>query len=149
MKPAAATFVIWLAGSAAAMHAQAQPHEQTEAGYTLRSSTVSSQTIAEETARSHGIEQRPDVAIVNVVVRKAGAPLAEANVAAAVEATARTLVGVVRTIELHPARANGFISYFGSFEHSPGEVLEFTIRARPVGSDRLLTLRYRDTLPPY
>ncbi len=40
------------------LSAGAQPHEVTEVDYTLRSSTVSSETIAASVAKAHGFERR-------------------------------------------------------------------------------------------
>jgi len=48
--------------------AGAQPHETREAGYTLRSSTVSSETLPASMARAHGFEQTPTISVLNVTV---------------------------------------------------------------------------------
>lgn len=130
--------------------AQAQPHEARQGDYLLRSSTVASQNIAPQTAAKHGITPAPSRAVLNVVVLKAGSA-AEATVAAEVSASRQNLAGVQQTIALREVRANGYISYIGSYEFLPREVIDFTITATPADGQRSapLTLTYRERMWHY
>lgn len=136
-------FGVLLAFAAAAA---AQPQTRDFGPYTLRSSTTASDNIAPETARKHGIEPDPRRAVLNVTVLVDGAPGAERTVPAEVQATARTLSGKPRPIEMREVDAGGYVSYIGSYEFVPREVLEFEITARPEGSDQVLSMRYEERL---
>ncbi len=141
-------FLAILAGASvlAASAACAQPHEASGGGYTLRSSTVSSASVAGSAARAHGIEQGPAVGILNVTVMRKGQP-GNGTVAAAIRATIRDLAGRTRPIAMTQDREDGYVSYYGTYRHRPGEQIEFVVTAIPQGSDRRLTLRYRDRVP--
>jgi len=54
------------------LSAGAQSHQVTEGDYTLRSSTVGSETIPASVAKVHGFEQKPSVSILNVTVIEKG-----------------------------------------------------------------------------
>ncbi|MDQ3058887.1 MAG: DUF4426 domain-containing protein [Pseudomonadota bacterium] len=132
-----------------ATDAQAQAHEVRQGDYVLRSSTVASQSIAPETAAQHGIVPAPGRAVLNVVLLRPGNPsTAEATVAAEVSASRQNLAGVQQTIAMREVRANGYISYVGSYDFLPREVIDFTITARPAGAPpgQAVTLNYRDRM---
>lgn len=127
--------------------AAAQPHQISRDGYTLRSSTVASTAIAPGTAREHGIEPSPSRGVLNVLVQR-DASGASRNVAAEVRAVARNLAGMEREIPMKAARApNGMVSYIGTYDFLPREVLVFVVTARPHDSRTELSLKFRDRLP--
>lgn len=134
------TAVLW-----APLHALAQPHERSEGGFTLRGSTVSSQTIDSATARRHGIEPSPTRGILNVTVERREGP-APRTVQARVQATARNLAGVEREIPMKEVEQNGYVSYTGAYDFAPREVLDFRIRAQPQGASTVLNLTFRDRM---
>lgn len=131
----------------AASAACAQSHEASGDGYTLRSSTVSSESVAGSAPRAHGIEQDPAVGILNVTVLRKGQP-GNGTVAAAIGATVRDLVGRSRPIGMTQDRENGFVSYYGTYRRLAGERLDFLITAFPEGTAVKLRLHCRDRVAP-
>ena len=121
----------------------AQAHEITQGGYTLRSSTVSSSNVDPATAQRHGIEPSPNRGLLNVVVsRKRGK--GSQTVHADVHASVSGLTGKSREVPMKEVEENGFVSYMGSYEFAPREVLDYRVTARPGGRDPKLELKYRD-----
>ncbi len=129
---------------------QAQVHETRQGDHLLRSSTVASDRIDPATARQHGIEPAASRAVLNVLVlRREGA--ADTPVAAAVTASMQNLAGVRRDISLREVSENGRVSYVGSYEFLPREVIDFDITALPEGAqpDGMLKLGYRERMWRY
>jgi len=119
----------------------AQSHEQRAGAYVLRSSTVGSETISQETALKHGIIPAPTRAVINVTVSKG-----DQTVPAVVSVAARNLTGRARDIPVRQTQENGYISYLGAYEFVNGEVLDFAVKARPEGNQETLSLRFRDRM---
>lgn len=105
------------------------------------SSTVGSEQLSPQTAREHGILRSPTRAVLNVTVSKEGP-----TIPAQVNVTGRSLTGQTREIALNQTSVDHHVSYTGSYEFVHGEVIEFTIHATPRGSDKVLTLTYRDRM---
>ena len=148
----AATVTTCLRGAALAwalliVHAaQAQPHQQTAHGYTLRASVVSSMDLAESTAGKHGIDRSPVHGVLNVTLIKGDGSAALTTVPANVEARITGLYGAHHSVQLHEERAQGRVSYYGSFRHEPREVLDFEISARPQGGGPRVMLGFRERM---
>ncbi|MEO8654933.1 MAG: DUF4426 domain-containing protein [Ramlibacter sp.] len=125
--------------------AAAQPREVTRGDLVLRSSTVSSERIDPATASRHGIEPSPNRAVLNVVVLRGRK---RETIPADVTAASRSLTGVRRRIDLKEVRENGRVSYVGSYEFLPKEVLDIEITAKPLRPDqsRPLKLSYRERM---
>ncbi len=138
-------YVAALALLALCMSVRAQTHEHPFGEYVLRSSVVTTHALAPESADIHDVERERDRAILNVIVYRRDDPLQMA-LPARVTAHATDLAGVRQEIELEEVVANDRVSYTGTFEFLPREVLDFTIRAQPVGSDETGTLQYRERL---
>ena len=136
----AAAFLLTLA-----LPSLAQTHEVRAGDLTLRSSTVSSERIDPATAARHGIEPAPGTAVLNVVVLRGSAG---ETVPAEVSATARSLAGVRQEIGLREVRENGRISYLGSYDVLPREVIDLEVKARPLQAEnsRALVLRWRERM---
>ncbi|MEJ8838825.1 DUF4426 domain-containing protein [Ramlibacter sp. AN1133] len=136
---------LWLA--VVATTATAQPHEATRGKLTLRSSTVASVTIDKATARRHGIDQAPDVGVLNVLLARTDEGLLH-PIPARVEAQAWSLSGVRQQIEMREVREGGRVSYVGSYNFLPREVIDFRITAKPTDSRAApaLSLAYRDRM---
>ncbi len=132
-----------LAGMAFA--AAAQPHEVSRDDLVLRSSTVASERIDPAAAARHGIERSPTRAVLNVVLLRG--PKRE-TIAAQVTASSRNLAGVRRQIDLKEVRENERVSYVGSYEFLPKEVIDFEITAKPLRPEqsRPLKLSYRERM---
>lgn len=139
----ASLFVLPLAFSLACMAAPSwsQVHEARTGDYTLRSSTVSSTMISADVAKRHGIVPSPTRGILNVTVTRA-----EKTVPARVEVVARNLTGRATEIGMTQTATNGYVSYTGAYDFVHGEVLDFTVRAQPQGSEDVLTLTFRDRM---
>ena len=126
---------------ATASPAWAQAHEAKSGSYTLRASTVRSDALSAEAARRHGIERSPLRAVLNVTVMKDAG-----TVPADIEAVARNLMGHSRRVALSETTANGYVSYSGTYDFVHGEVLDFSIHARPRGLDQQLSLSFRERM---
>jgi hypothetical protein len=123
----------------------AQPHTSEEGPFILRASTVSSETLPESTASEHGIQRDPRRGVLNVVIlhKEAGA---EKTLQGDIQAIARNLSGQKREVAMKEVTANGYVSYMGTYEFVRGEVIDFLIEATPRGSDRKLSLSFRDRM---
>lgn len=125
----------------------AQPHEASRGDLVLRGSTVSSGMIDAATAERHGIPRSPDVGVLNVLLaRSQGGTLRP--MPAQVEAEAWSLSGVRQRLAMREVRENGRVSYLGTYDFLPREVIDFRITARP--EDRpdvpALSLAFRDRM---
>jgi hypothetical protein len=125
--------------------AVAQPHEKAAGGYTLRASVASSMDIAESSARAHGIDRSPVRGVLNVTLMK-GAGDAGLTVPAQVDARISDLYGAQHSVTLQAERAQGRVSYYGSFRHEPEEVLDFDVNAQPSGGGSRIELRFRERM---
>ena len=94
--------------------ALAQAHVAESGVHTMRASVVPSNSLSSAAAREHDITVADDRGVITVVVleRKQGA---ETSVPAHVSATRIDLSGRAETIEMREMRANGGVSYLGSF----------------------------------
>lgn len=126
--------------------AWSQPHQREFGPYVLRSSTASTVNLSGETAKAHGIERDPRRALLNVTIMKKSQGLDE-TLPAKVQVRARNLTGRERDIEMRETTAEGRVSYMGTYEFVPNEVLDFTITARPEGGNEALTMTFRDRMP--
>lgn len=131
--------------AALAFAAAAQPREARRGDLVLRSSTVASERIDAATAARHGIEPAANRAVLNVVLLRG--PKRQ-PVAAEVTASSRNLAGVRQEIGMKEVREGGRVSYVGSYEFLPKEVLDIEITAKPLRPDeaRPLTLSYRERM---
>jgi len=123
-------------------HAGAQNHEQAFERYVLKSNVVSSLSIPEASANKHAIRRAADQGILNVTVMKKGQSLQ--TVPARVQAHAISLAGSKRKIEMRETKVGDWVSYTGTFNFAPREVLDFNIVAEPTGSGQVLEMSYRD-----
>jgi hypothetical protein len=121
--------------------ARSQTFEAHAGPFTLRASTVGSESISKETAAAHGIERSPTTALVNATLMRDGK-----TVPARMEVEARNLAGMKRTIDMRETARDGYVSYMGSYDIAPGEVLDFTVKALPASGARWITLHFRDRM---
>lgn len=136
---AALTFVVSLASATPAL---AQAHKTTDGPCTLRSSTVDSRSIAASVAARHGFSRAADLAIVNVTVSCKGRSV-NGTVPADIAVTRSGLAGVSELVEMHVERQNGYVSYYGTYPHLPGQLVRVSVTAVPEGTTRHMTLTYR------
>lgn len=123
----------------------AQVHSRDYGQFTVRSSTVGSINLAEETAAEHGIERDPRRGVLNVTVLRREQRIKK-TVPASVSAYVMNLTGQRRHIDLQEITAEGRVSYVGTYQFTNGEVLDFRIQAKPDGSNEVFRLRFRDRL---
>jgi len=121
--------------------AWSQAHETTSGAYTLRSSTVGSVMLSAESARKYGIDRSPLRGVFNATISKDGR-----NVPAKLEVVAGSLTGKTRPIPMTETTANDSVSYTGVYDYVHGEVLDFTVKAQPQGSNEALNLTFRDRM---
>lgn len=140
LKIGAAAFVFYLALPS---RAEGQTHEKSSDRFILRSSVVSSLSIPDASAKAAGIQRAANVGILNVTVLRKGSQLTE-TVPADVKAEAVDLAGARRLIRLNESRANGWVSYTGTFTFAPREVLDFHVSAQPAGGGQPLEMTYRE-----
>lgn len=123
------------------VHAEA--YEKTFENYVLRSSTVSTDNLSTATAKAHGIERSPRKAVINVTVINKNA-VGESTVPAKVAVSTIDPGGYGRDIEMRETTENGYVSYSGVYALVGREGIELDVSAQPVGSDKTLTMRFRD-----
>ncbi|NDP40625.1 MAG: DUF4426 domain-containing protein [Rhodoferax sp.] len=129
----------------ASFSAWPQAHTRQVGIYSLRSSTTNSENLSEETAKAHGIGRDARRAVLNVVVLKNEVGL-DTTVRAQMQAYATNLAGQLKAIDMRPVADSSRISYLGSYGFVHGEVLDFTIKAKPEGSGETLSMTYRERL---
>jgi hypothetical protein len=127
------------------LSAAAQPLEVRRGDLVLRSSTVSSEQIASAAAARHGIEPASNRAVLNVVLMRGKE---QQTVPAEVTASIRNLAGVRQSVDMREVRENERVSYIGTYEFLPREVVDVEIQARPLrpAKSRPLTLSYRERM---
>lgn len=133
-----------LALAACAASSQAQVHETRQGDHLLRSSTVASDLLDPVTAQQNGIEPVVSRAVLNVLVlKRSGA--ADIPVRATVTASMQDLAGMRSDIRLREVTDNGQVSYLGTYDFLPREVIDFEITALPEGGQpgSMLKLSYR------
>ncbi len=120
-----------------------QAHVAESAVHTMRASVAPSGALATESARAHGIDVAADRGVVNVVVLERG-DAGQRPVPAEVSATRTDLAGRPETIEMREIRANGGISYFGTFTVHTSPTARFRISARPAKAGQPLTVEFEE-----
>ncbi len=126
--------------------AQAQLHEAEKAGYVVRASVANAQMLSPEALAKHKLRAAP--LLVNVMVLKRGQPIESGAVAAEVHVDTTDLLGSTSRVDMREVRENQGISYLGTFDFPlNGLELDFHVRARPVGANAEIELRFRESLP--
>ncbi len=136
---AALTFIGCLTTATSAL---AQPHQTKRGACTLRSSTADSRAIAASVAAKRGFSRAADLAIVDVTVSCKGPP-GNGTVAADIEVTRADLTGKKESVEMHLDRENGYVSYYGTYTHLPGQVVRLAVTATPENGASRMTLTYQ------
>jgi hypothetical protein len=128
--------------------AQAQSHATESGRYVLRSTTVASEQIGAAAAQRHGVVPAPDRAVVNVVLLRRAIVGADITVSARVAVSTRTAADFNSDIEMLEVRQNGAISYLGSYQFLPRQMINFEISAAPTedAQQRPLKLDHRERM---
>jgi len=123
--------------------ALAQAHVAESGLHTMRANIVPSNQLSSEAAREHGITVADDRGVLNVVVleRNEGN---QRSVPAEISATRTDLAGRPETIEMREVRANGGVSYLGSFRVVDSPRAQFRIEALPAGGGQPLTVEFEE-----
>lgn len=127
---------------AASPAVQAQAHLAKSGPCSLRSSTVESRSIAALAADRQGISRAADLAIVNVTVTCRGGH-GNGTVPADVDVTRADAVGTVEHVDMHEDRQNGYVSYYGTYPHTPGQTVRIAVSATPLHMQRQMAIEYR------
>lgn len=114
--------------------------------YTLRASAMPSARLAASTARDHGIERAPELAVLNVVVLERRDDGAKVTVPALVNARKENLLGQSEAEPMFEVKENGRISDVGEFGFAPLRKLHFVLEVLPAGSDDGLRTDFEDRL---
>lgn len=125
---------------------QAQLHEAEAAGYVVRASVANTQMLSPEALAKHKLRGAP--LLINVMVLKQGQPVESGTVAADVAVETTDLLGTTSQVDMREVKENTGISYLGTFGFPlNGLELDFHVRARPVGTNSAIELRFRERLP--
>ena len=132
--------------------AMAQAHEAESDGHTMRVSVVPSNRLSSDAAREHGIAVADDRGVLNVVVFERGddpstpaqSSATERSVPAEISATRTDLVGRAETVEMREVRANGGVSYLGSFQVVDSPMARYRIEALPAGVTQPLSVEFEE-----
>lgn len=144
-RAAAPLFVAMLAVMSSGV--SAQMHVQKNGDYILRASTVSAANLPPSMRTEHGIPSTPNTAVLNVIVQRQ-VEGALRNVPARLEVQASNLLGAQTAVDMRSVVENNLVSYLGTYNFLPREVLNFRITARPEGAKQSITLEFRDRLGP-
>ena len=125
--------------------AWSQAQEATFDNYVLRSSVVGSMSLPESSASRYNIRRSPDTALINVTLLKKDSQHTQ-TLPVKLEVHAVGVDGKRRRISMRETKANGWISHMGSFKFTPGETLDFVIRAKPEKSDQPVEMKFQEKL---
>jgi transposase-like protein len=111
--------------------------------FVVHYSTMPTEMVAPEVARTHGITRSASRVLLNVaVLRKAddglGVPMR-----AEVSATATNLNGQLSTLRMREVREERAIYYLGELRVTNEETFDFEVRVTPEGGDQARTVRFR------
>lgn len=108
--------------------------------YTLRVNAVPSNTLPEASVEQYEIEPASDIGLLNVVVLERQADGKDQPVRAEVSARHEDLTGLTEMIEIRSVEADGYVSYVGTFALEPQDHFQFTVEAKPEGSEKTYTV---------
>jgi len=108
-------------------------------GYTIHHNAFTTDILTPHIARKYHVQRSKNRGMLNVSVIQNETIGVGKSVAAQVEVTATNLTGQLRNIDMREARAGTAIYYLGDFRVNNQEVLNFTIKVRPAGSNETST----------
>jgi Domain of unknown function (DUF4426) len=111
--------------------------------YTMRASTLQSDSLTPAIAQRHGITVAPDRGILNVVVLKQQGDT-RVTVPTDITAISINLLGQTEPISMREVIENDHVSYIGSFGFQPLRNLRFVINAKPRGGIEPFALEFED-----
>ena len=126
----------------ASLPSPAQMHRSTSGRCSLRSSTVDSRSVAPSVAARRGFPRSADVAIVDVTVSCKGRS-GNGTVSAHIDVTKADLAGTKEPVAMHEDRQNGYVSYYGTYRHVRGQIVQLAVSATPRGKSHQMKLTYR------
>jgi len=113
--------------------------------YTLRANVVRSEVLSASTAKRHGIERASDRAVLNLVILERQGKR-QVTLPARVTASTHNLIGQSEAIEMRAIKANGRVSYVGTFGFAPLRNFRITMTQLPVGTNEQLEIEFEDRL---
>lgn len=103
--------------------------------YVIHHNALTTDNLSPQIASAYGIRRSKERAMLNVSVIKGEQGKAGTAVAAKVDATARNVVGQIRTIDLHEVREGNAIYYIGDFPVAHREKLDIFLDVTPEGEN--------------
>ena len=132
-----------LAGAQAAdAAAQPQVHVVKFGAYTLRANAIQCNVLPTSMARQHGIECATDRGVLNLAILERKPDGRDVTVPAEVSVRQENLLGQSEAIKMRAIEENGSVSYLGTFGFASRRNFRFAISARPVASDKALTIKF-------
>lgn len=110
--------------------------------YRVHYNAFNSTVIAPEVAQAYGLDRSRFRGILNITIQRRDGESPWPATQAAVDATASSLVGRVRNIDMHEIREGEAIYYIGEFPVSNQEKLDFTVEVRPADSSERYSLDF-------
>ncbi|MFV2056121.1 MAG: DUF4426 domain-containing protein [Thiohalomonadales bacterium] len=111
--------------------------------YTVHFNAFSSDTLQPKMAQAYGITRSKNRGILSISILKKSGELIGTPVKAQITATANNLTGQMKDIPLREINDAGAIYYVSEFRVSHKEMLNFTVEAKPVGSNQPMTVKFR------
>lgn len=133
----AALFLLVLGGSA-------QAENSIDFGdHVVHYNAFTADTLSPQIAKAYDITRSKSRGVVNIAVLKKVMGTQGQPVTAKLAASAVNLTGQLKSFETREIREDGAIYYIGEFRVTNQETLDFKIRLLPEGTDKGLTVRFR------
>ncbi len=110
--------------------------------YVIHFNAMSADFVPAEIARKYRITRSRNRGLINITVLKKVLGSPGQPVHARVEVSARNLTGQGRNIRMREIREGNAIYYIGEFSVANEETLNFDVRARPLGSQAVVDVRF-------
>ncbi|MDX1536444.1 DUF4426 domain-containing protein [Arsukibacterium sp.] len=111
-------------------------------GYTMRASITRASVLNQNMAQKYGIEQNPDLALLNLVIQDNNEPRQDATVSANLLVEHANLLGQTQVVEMRAAETDGYISYYGTLDASSQRVFQLAVKAQPAGTEQMLEMNF-------
>ncbi|RLA20494.1 MAG: DUF4426 domain-containing protein [Gammaproteobacteria bacterium] len=111
--------------------------------YVVHYNAFTADTLSPQIAKAYDITRSRSRGVVNIAVLKKVEGTQGKSVTAKLVASAVNLTGQLKSFETREIREDGAIYYIGEFRVTNQETLDFKVRLQPEGSDKGLTVRFR------
>lgn len=111
--------------------------------YVVHYNAFTSDTLSPQIAKAYDITRSKSRGVVNIAVLKKVLGTHGSPVTAKLVASAVNLTGQLKSFDTREIREDGAIYYIGEFRVTNQETLDFKVRLQPEGSNKGLTVRFR------